>query len=308
MNSTDSPELPLHLAHQVEDRPLHRHVERRRDLVGDQRPRGSPARARASATRWRWPPESCAGSVSARAGSRWTSSSSSRDAVVAGGLDRSGRAHRLGDALADRSSAGRGASTGPGRPSACAVPAPAPLRGRPRRPSIRIRPPATGAEPDGRAGERGLARAGLADEADRLAAGTVGITTVDGRRTCRRGRHASHPSSGRSPEGHRLDHLEGCSPPVPAAIVGRRIVVRQRAARCAPGGRRLRRSGHPGIVGSGRSRSRASGRARRRPGPGCRGAARPSREVGGGQRPRRWGRRTSPARGRRTARRARCRG
>ena len=54
--------MPLgpRLRHQLEDLRLHRHVERGRRLIGDQRS-GPHASAMAIITRWRMPPESWCG-------------------------------------------------------------------------------------------------------------------------------------------------------------------------------------------------------------------------------------------------------
>ena len=53
-------ELLLQVAQQVEDRRLDGDVERGHGLVGDEH-LGSTDSARASPTRWRWPPESSCG-------------------------------------------------------------------------------------------------------------------------------------------------------------------------------------------------------------------------------------------------------
>ena len=51
----------LQVEQQVEDLRLHRDVERRDRLVGDDQRSGSSASARAMPMRWRWPPEKACG-------------------------------------------------------------------------------------------------------------------------------------------------------------------------------------------------------------------------------------------------------
>ena len=61
MNRHEKPRSLLQVAQQVEDRRLHRDVERRHRLVGDQQRSARAISARARPTRWRWPPESSCG-------------------------------------------------------------------------------------------------------------------------------------------------------------------------------------------------------------------------------------------------------
>ena len=61
MKRHEKPMLALEVAEQVEDRRLHRDVERRDRLVGDQQLRATTESARAMPTRWRCPPESSCG-------------------------------------------------------------------------------------------------------------------------------------------------------------------------------------------------------------------------------------------------------
>ena len=95
------------------------------------------------------------------------------------------------------SSTGSATSTGPGRRPGCRV---ASLRRRAagdvadasRRGSV-IVPPVTGARPEDGPADRGLARAGLADQAQRLAGGEVeGDAVDDGGRACRGARESDH--------------------------------------------------------------------------------------------------------------------
>ena len=200
----------------------------------------------------------------------------------------------------------------------------------PARPSSRIRPPCDGREADGGPRQRGLARAGLADQADDLAVGHGQAHAVDA--TVRRRR--SGPS-------RRRTRARSCAPPRrrprrvgpdsgcrhgssacqhatrrPAGVGRqRRVLARgsgrsasgQRAAYAHPAGTCAGSTGRPGMVASGASRSvsMSGTAATQRAGVGVPCAGRAARRPAG---PRRSGRRTSRAPGRRPRRRPRRRG
>ena len=117
MKSIDEAELALQLADQVEHRALDRDVERGGDLVGDEHLRAAGERPGEGDALPLPAGELRRVRVAARAGSRWTSSSSRATSARALGAAPS-RAAAPRRCSRRSSSAGRARSTGPGRPSA----------------------------------------------------------------------------------------------------------------------------------------------------------------------------------------------
>ena len=165
---------------EAEDLGLDHHVERGHRLVRDEE-LGRQARAIAIITRWRIPPENSCGYSRPRAGGM---PDLLEQLVDAGLAPRRGRLRlvepdRLDDLVADRAAPGSARSSRPGR-------RPTPRRqrtcsisrlghgraGRARRGGCcaAVDPASSGQEPGDREGRRGLAAAGLAGEADHLAA------------------------------------------------------------------------------------------------------------------------------------------
>ena len=137
---------------------------------------GSRTIARPIATRWRWPPDSCAGRrsrSSSRPSTRATSSTRRRGL----GLRRLPHLEAVAEVLRARSCAGRARSSG--RPSRC--------RGRAAtasvtsRPPIRIVPAVASSRPGDQPQQRRLAAAGRADEHDELSVVDLQTDIVDRR-------------------------------------------------------------------------------------------------------------------------------
>ena len=209
---------------------------------------GPGASARAMATRWRWPPDSCAGGGRATlgaAGRPGPSSSSTRPRRPA--RPARGTRERLGDDAADGVAGVEGARAGPGRRLDRAAAAGGGAFGQPapRPPSQADRAGVGFEQAEHEPGARGLARAGLADDAERLAR-AQGDRRRRRRRGGRRGRYRLD-QAGRATSTARAD-----GPAAPRLAGGDGGAVARGATGGCPGVRR---------------------RARRRAARGCRRAA-----------------------------------